>query len=108
MDTPRCLPQELTIYTASELRGQCLAWLADTAAGTPADADADDGWALEASSVDQVDAAGVQLLVSLARSLDAQSMALRLQGPSTPLVDACAALGLADWLSTRTAQGATA
>lgn len=105
MDAPRSLPQELTIYTAGELRGLCLAWLADTAAGTAPDAD--DGWALEASSVDQVDAAGVQLLVSLARSLDARSLALRLLRPSTPLADACAALGLADWLSTRTTPGAT-
>lgn len=106
MDTPRSLPPELTIYTVGELRSGWLAWLTDTAAGAPAETD--DGWALEASSVDQVDAAGVQLLLSLARSLDAQSQALRLHRPSTPLVEACAALGLADWLSTRTAPGASA
>lgn len=105
MNAPHSLPPELTIYTAGEWHGLCQAWLADTAAGAPHDAD--DGWPLEASAVDQVDAAGVQLLVSLARTLDARSTALRLLRPSTPLVDACAALGLTDWLSSRTAQGAS-
>ena len=47
-------------------------------------------------------------LLSLARSLEDRSQALRLAQPSTPLVDACAALGLAGWLFDRTEQGATA
>ncbi|MDQ7746105.1 STAS domain-containing protein [Hydrogenophaga pseudoflava] len=101
MDAQRRLPPELTIYTASELCAQARTWLAEHTA------DSGDGWTLEASAVDQVDAAGVQLLLSLARSLEDRSQALRLAQPSTPLVDACAALGLAGWLSDRTAQGAT-
>ncbi|MFC3682442.1 STAS domain-containing protein [Hydrogenophaga luteola] len=103
MDAQRSLPSELTIYTASELCAQARTWLADnTASGG-------DAWTLEASAVDQVDAAGVQLLLSLARSLEDRSQALRLAQPSTPLVEACAALGLTDWLSERTAdEGVTA
>lgn len=106
MATPHSLPAEMTIYTIGELRSSCLAWLTETDAGAPMGAD--EGWALEASAVDQVDASGVQLLVSLARTLDHRSMALRLLQPSTTLVEACVALGLADWLADRTAQGATA
>lgn len=102
MDAQRRLPPELTIYTAGELCAQARTWLAD------ATADRGDAWALEASAVDQVDAAGVQLLLSLARSLEDRSQALRLARPSTPLVDACAALGLAGWLSDRTEPGAPA
>lgn len=103
MTPSRGLPPELTIYTAGDVRTQCLAWM-----GAPAEEGDDDGWALDASAVDQVDAAGVQLLVALARSLDGLSRPLRLVQPSAPLTDACAALGLGDWLSTRTAPGATA
>lgn len=100
----RHLPAELTIYTASELCAQARTWLAEGADDT-GDAAA---WALQASAVDQIDAAGVQLLLSLARSLEGRSQALRLTQPSAPLMDACAALGLADWLADRTATGAPA
>lgn len=103
MTPSRGLPSELTIYTAADVRTLCLAWL-----GAPAE-EADEGvWPLDASAVDQVDAAGVQLLVSLARSLDGLERPLRLVRPSDPLTEACTALGLGDWLSTRCAPGATA
>lgn len=105
MTTPRALPAELSIYTVGELKGQCLAWMSET----PSVGDAGgEHWPLDASAVDQIDAAGVQLLVSLAQTLSRQGQALQLLRPGAPLGDACAALGLADWLATHTPEGATA
>jgi ABC-type transporter Mla MlaB component len=104
MTHARALPAELTIYTAGDVRGQCLTWL-----GEPADTQAaTDTWVLDASAVDQVDAAGVQLLLSLARSLDAQSNTLRLNQASGPLREACTSLGLGDWLAAHSLTGASA
>lgn len=84
------LPAELTIYAASGLRAQWLAAL-DT---SPPDADLQ----VDASAVAEVDGAGVQLLVALARQLAARDRALRLERPSERLSAACAALGLASLL----------
>ncbi len=80
------LPAELTIYAASELRAR---WLAAI--------DADPGeidCTIDASAVAEVDAAGVQLLLALSRTLAALGRAPRLERPSTRLADACATLGL--------------
>lgn len=83
------LPAELTIYTVGELRPQWLAWLARCAeADAPAEAPVD------GSAVDQIDAAGVQLLVALSRSLASAQRALQFRSVSPVLADACAALGL--------------
>ena len=76
------LPAELTIYTVGELRPQSLAWLAGSAGA-------------EAAEEVAVDAAGVQLLVSLQSALSARHQALRLAAPSRTLAAACTALGLA-------------
>ena len=87
------LPAELTIYTAGELHPQWLAWLQHAAAadvGVPA--------VLQAATVDQVDGAGLQLLLALRKSLLAQGRALQWQGASEPLFRAAAALGLVDVL----------
>lgn len=82
------LPAELTIYTAAELRTQWLEWVA---ALDPADA----GDALvDAAAVDQVDAAGVQLLAALVRSIAATGLGWRLDAPSDALRAACTTLGL--------------
>jgi anti-anti-sigma regulatory factor len=105
MMTTHALPAEVTIYTVGELKGQCLAWLGES----PAEGDAGgDHWPLDASAVDQIDAAGVQLLVSLSHSLLQQGQPLFLQQPSAVLVDACASLGLSDWLAACTPEGAPA
>ncbi len=85
------LPSELSIYTAAELHPQWLAWVGDAAA---AGGDA----LVDGQAVDQVDGAGVQLLVALQRCLAARGCVLRLQAPSRPLSEACKALGLAGWL----------
>ncbi|MEI2679700.1 MAG: STAS domain-containing protein [Burkholderiaceae bacterium] len=66
------LPAELTIYTVGELRPQWLSWLAGFADDdAPADASVD------GSAVDQIDAAGVQLLMALSRSLAAAQRSLQ-------------------------------
>lgn len=91
MDT-LLLPTELSIYTAAELHPQWLAWAGHGAlAGREALADG--------QAVDQVDGAGVQLLLALQRCLAARGCTLRLHTPSHPLREACAALGLAGWLT---------
>jgi anti-anti-sigma regulatory factor len=77
------LPNELCVPAVAALRLDCLEWL-----------DAQDADELvDASQVDEVDAAGVQLLVALSRSLASRGRHLRLQAPSGPLRDACRTLG---------------
>ena len=103
--TTHALPAEVTIYTVGELRGQCLAWMSE------AQADRDTGgdrWLLDAHAVDQIDAAGVQLLVALAHTLLQQGQPLQLLQPSAALGEACAALGLTGWLEACTLEGAVA
>jgi anti-anti-sigma regulatory factor len=85
---PRTLPAELTIYTVAELHPQWLKWLAP-ADGQPC--------TLSAAAVEQADAAGVQLLLSLHAALHRQGRALQLCEPSPALLAACEALGLSDW-----------
>ena len=82
------LPNELSIYTVADVRGQWLAQLAEPDA-------ADVAVALDGAAVDQVDAAGVQLLVALQRALAQHDRALKLNAPSAALVEACRALGVA-------------
>lgn len=78
------LPRELCAPAVAALRADCLDWL-----------DADDAdERVGAASVEEVDAAGVQLLVSLSRSLAARGRALHLLAPSAPLRDACRTLGV--------------
>lgn len=87
---PLRLPAELTIFTASETRSAWLGWLADA----QQHGDADTLCLVEAEDVAEVDAAGVQLLVSLARSLAGQQRRLQLQAPSEVLRKACTTLGV--------------
>ena len=95
MDTERqalCLPQELTIYTVGELHPQWLAWMTATASAGGEDA------TLDAASVETVDAAGLQLLASLSRSLADRGLRMHVLQPSTTLQAGCEALGLHDLL----------
>jgi anti-anti-sigma regulatory factor len=80
------LPAELTIYTVGECMPFCLAWLR-TDAHTALVLDVD------ASHVAEVDAAGIQLLISLANGLARRDSQLRLMAPSQALQNACAQLG---------------
>jgi anti-anti-sigma regulatory factor len=90
MSTALALPPEFTIYTAAETRA---AWLAALAAP------GEGALAVQASAVAEVDAAGVQLLASLARTLEAQQRTLQLVEPSAALASACERLGLSALLS---------
>ena len=87
------LPAELTIYNVVELRNAMLAWLGDeaTSTGMPL--------AVDASAVADVDGAGVQLLLSLARSLADRGRELHLAVASPALSAACHALGAGQLLT---------
>jgi ABC-type transporter Mla MlaB component len=89
LDTP-VLPAELTIYTVGELHSQWSAWLADAGRAD----DDDTPLCIAAAAVDQIDGAGLQLLVSLANSLAARQRTLQLVDASPLLVNACQTLGL--------------
>jgi anti-anti-sigma regulatory factor len=84
------LPAELSIYTAGETRTAWLAWLAEHGEGP---------LAVDSAPVTEVDAAGVQLLLALSRSLAAQRRALHLRDPSPALRTACERLGVAALLA---------
>jgi len=86
MSTSLQLPAEMTIYVAAELRTPWLAWL-DRGAGDAAEARVD------GQAVEEIDAAGLQCLLALARSLDARQQRLRLERPSRALRLACLRLG---------------
>jgi len=91
------LPRELTIYHVAEL---CDKWrTAVQALGvSPAgDLRSPQGGLLqvEAARVDEVDGAGIQLLLSLSRTLAARNGELRLVNASEPLRRACEAFGVA-------------
>jgi anti-anti-sigma regulatory factor len=90
------LPAELTIYSVGELHP---AWSNSLAAATTAvDGAAGESFAVDAAAVAEIDAAGLQLLLSLANALARSDRVLRLLNPSQTLRQACAALGLTPWL----------
>lgn len=86
MSAPLALPAELTIYNASELRSHWLAWLDASGADGPGRVDA--------SAVAEIDAAGLQLLQSLAGALQRRRRSFQLLKPSAALQASCQALGL--------------
>lgn len=89
------LPAELTIYNVGELHPQWLAWFSEVTASKV------EGVAeVQAGAVDLVDAAGVQLLLSLHRALSIHGRHHRITGASHALTAGCAGLGLAEWLQT--------
>jgi ABC-type transporter Mla MlaB component len=92
-DDTLALPQELTVYTIAEQRAIWRRWLADAEAEL-SDRPADAAFVVDASAVAEIDAAGVQLLLSLACSLAARHRALTLAAPSRALSVACAGLGV--------------
>lgn len=91
------LPQELTIYTAAETRAAWLAWLA-WLSGDGAHAEGEGVCRIDGEDVGEIDAAGVQLLVALAHSLQRLQCTLQLCQASSPLRNACRDLGVADLL----------
>ncbi len=84
------MPTELTIYTTAETRQAWLAALAEPGEGP---------LCVAADAVTEADAAGVQLVLALSRSLAERSRNLRLVDPSPALRGACERLGLSTLLS---------
>jgi ABC-type transporter Mla MlaB component len=107
MTQPLALPSELTIYTVSDTKLTWLTWLNAARAAT-ANGVAEMSCSVDAATVDEIDAAGVQLLLSFANALDRSHLSLTLTNPSTPLIDACRALGVGHLLSTTRAAGVIA
>ncbi len=101
---PLALPAELTIYTVGELHPQWLQWLGQGAGDVPAPEQA----CVQAGAVDQVDGAGLQLLLSLQRALADRGRRLLIQAPSEVLRSGCEGLGLGGWLQAQLADGAPA
>ena len=87
--TPRALPAELSIYTVGELHPQWLAWLSEDLGGQPL--------VLDGGPVEQADAAGVQLLMALTAALNKRGSTMAMHDASPALLQACSALGLAEW-----------
>lgn len=94
-DEPLVLPAELTIYTVGELHPQWNLWAQAAAAQSSGQVAQ-----IQAQMVAEVDAAGLQLLLSLQRALSAGGRVLYISDPSSVLSSACAGLGLSDWLKT--------
>lgn len=92
------LGQSLTIYEVTALQSQ---WLSlPTAAPTAC---------LRGAAVAEVDAAGVQLLVSLHQWLTEKGVAVSVSAPSDALISALQAVGLGpDWLPVMAAPDETA
>lgn len=108
MTPSHCLPAELTIYTVGELRPLWLGWLAEVRDEAHAAPMSDEVFAVNAAAVGEIDAAGVQLLLSLSKSLDQEHRVLKLHAPSRSLAAACAALGAGALLAAPHTDGATA
>jgi len=87
------LPSDLSIYSVGELRPQLLVRLKGDQNDATMGATLPESLRLEAASVEDVDAAGVQLLLSLANSLALAGRKLQLVNPSVALSRACAELG---------------
>jgi anti-anti-sigma regulatory factor len=90
MSTEFALPAELTIYTVNELLPLFKDWASHDA----------DVLNIQAGAVSEIDAAGLQLLLSLAKTLAARDDRLALVDPSPALTQACEGLGvsgLVDW-----------
>lgn len=89
------LPRELTIYTASETRADWLLWLASL----PEDA------VVDGAAVDQVDGAGLQLLVALRHAVRQRGREWHVIPASATLHQACCALGVFNLLADETGKG---
>jgi anti-anti-sigma regulatory factor len=106
MSTGLSLPSELSIYTVAELRPHWLRWLDGDAGDGSAPSAVDGVLRVDASPVADIDAAGVQLLVSLHGAAANDGRTLVLTNPSESLSRACAALGCAALLAGGDAYGA--
>jgi len=105
MQADMTLPSELTIYTAAQVRPQWLSWLNEPLPADAAGSAHRPTCRIDAAGVDEVDAAGVQLLLSLSNELALRNAQMTLVNPSQPLSAACTALGLAALLNPADVRG---
>lgn len=90
------LPAELTIYTVGELHPQWLGWLAMNEPGAT----------VQGEAVEQIDSAGLQLLIALDRALAGRGRHLAVHAPSSALRHGFRDLGLPHWLDQHAAEAA--
>ena len=95
MTTSLTLPSELTIYSLGQLKTQWLAAIPKASRAKRSGPGQSAAWPVDSSAVNEVDAAGIQLLLALSATLRAKRRTLHLVNPSRPLVAACQSLGLA-------------
>ncbi|MDY6944770.1 MAG: STAS domain-containing protein [Pseudomonadota bacterium] len=98
MSTTHTLPAEMTIYSATGLRTTFKQWLRKTSRRKRAGALPGKPLVVDAALVVEIDAAGLQLLIALSRSLAAEQRPLQLDRPSQALRTACSTLGLGEFL----------
>ena len=87
-----CLPSDMTISAVAGLRQRWLDALQDPGAVSGP-------WQVDARAVEDIDGAGVQLLLALAGLLHGAGRSLHFIQPSPALRAACAMLGVADLLA---------
>ncbi len=102
------LPGEMTIYAVGPTRALFQGWVTKLPKGRRAAALDGSALSVDSSGVNEVDAAGVQLLMSLSRSLAARKRTLQLANPSRPLKAALETLGVSGMLAPAPADGASA
>jgi anti-anti-sigma regulatory factor len=102
------LPPEMTIYAVGANRQLFQEWVSKLQKGRRAAALQGSPLALDSSAVMEVDAAGIQLLLSLSRSVAALQRPLRLENPTERLAAACRSLGAGVLLESGAAPGVEA
>lgn len=94
MSASYSLPSELTIYAANAVRTTFQEWVRQLPKGRRAKARPDKPLVVDAANVMEIDAAGLQLLIALARSVAVKKHRLELSQPSQTLRNACTTFGL--------------
>ena len=89
------LPSELSIYSVGEVHQAWMSRWGDLRA-----LPLDEEFLIHADQVEQIDAAGVQLLLSLRRFLVSRGARPRFKDPSAILMASCASLGVFELLDT--------
>ena len=96
------LPKRIDISTAAALRDEWGEWLENAFSGTSGASTA----TLDASSIDRIDTAGLQLLVAVAGTIHDLGHSVAWDSPSDSLRAAAADLGLTNPLQLDPAEGA--
>lgn len=108
MAQKHALTGDVTIYAVCTLRTRFEGWIAKLPKGRRAAELSDSPLIVDAAGVNEVDAAGIQLLLALSKSLLARRRQLQLVNPSSALVGACDALGVSALLFAPLVEGTAA